>query len=325
MNAFTAPPPGWHNDQKAVWDAVDYLEAKTDNGRAVFRLAAPSLIDQAADDPVFFWEGERKVLGGVLGSWHQLSVGSCVSFGCGRAVQDLILWEIAAGASGETWPGHQVATEPIYGGSRVEIGGGALRGRGDGSVGAWAARWVKEYGVLIRKQYTVGNVAFDLTSYDEERCRLWGEQGCPDQLEPEARLHPVTAVAMVQNAGDLWAAIGGGKPCSVASNQGFTTTLVDGFCSPQGEWAHQMCFRGRFVHPTRGRSFVIQNSWGKYLSGAAQIRVQTAAGQQVVDLPDGCFGCDWETADRMVRQQDSFAYAGMKGWQGVKLTWNPLA
>ena len=41
-----------------------------------------------------------------------------------------------------------LSPEVIYGGSRVEIGGGRIRG--DGSIGAWAARWVRDYGVVPR-------------------------------------------------------------------------------------------------------------------------------------------------------------------------------
>lgn len=316
---FVPPAMGWVDDQVAVWAAVKALE-DGGNGPATFKAAAPRLLAAGAaeDDPVFFWDAEEKVLGRRLSSWDQKSVGSCVSFGCGRAVQDLMLWEIAA-LGDEEWPGAEVATEPIYGGSRVEVGNRQIRG--DGSVGAWAAKWVKDWGVLLRKVYG----QYDLTSYSESRCRQWGDAGCPDVLEPEAKKHPVTAVAMVQTGDEVWAAIGGGKPVSIASNQGFTTRLVNGFCEPSGEWGHQMCVRGRFVHPTRGRCGVIQNSWGNYLPGDRVIDVLVGGAVKKVELPEGCFATTLAVLDRIARQKDSFAYAGFAGWKTTKLTWNPLA
>lgn len=322
---FVPPPMGWIDDQNAVWAAAGRLET-AGNGPAVFAFAAPALkaAGVADDEPTFLWMAERKVLGRLLPSWDQKSVGSCVSFGCGRAVQDVLLQEVATGAG--TWPGAEVATEPIYAGSRVEVGGGQLSGS-DGSVGAWAAEWVRKWGVLLCREYDLGGQRYDLTTYSEARARQWGDAGCPDPLEPEARLHPVTATAMVRDAGELWAAVGGGKGVSVASSQGFAMSRdPDGFCAPAGVWMHQMCVRGKFVHPQRGKCFVIQNSWGNYLKSYASIRVRLPSGEMVVEpLPDGCFAVDWQTADRMVRQQDSWAFAGLKGWAAVRLTYNPLA
>lgn len=320
---FVPPPGGWVDDQQAVWATKERLE-KTGNGPAVFAFAAPHLKAAADDEPVFLWQAERTRFGKLLDSWDQGQTGACVSFGCGRAVQDVILVE--AEAAGASWPGAEVATEPIYGGSRVEVGGGQLRGS-DGSVGAWAADWVRKWGILLRQVYTEAAGTFDLTKYSESRARQWGDAGCPDPLEPEAKLHPVSAVALVRDAGELWAALGGGKGVSIASNQGFNYQRdADGFCAPSGVWMHQMCARGKFIHPTRGKCFVIQNSWGNYLTTNAAVRVKLPDGTQRTEpLPQGCFAVDWTVADRMVRQQDSWAYAGVKGWEPVKLTWNPLA
>lgn len=300
---------GWVPKPEEVWKTVKFLEEQTDNGPALFAQAAPNLMaDLDDEDPVFFWDFEEKVLGKRLNSWNQLQVGSCVAFGCGRAVQDLMLIQIAAG-SHELFPA-EVATEPIYGGSRVEVGGGQING--DGSVGAWAARWVKEWGVLLRQKYG----SYDLLKYDEARCRDYGRRGCPDPLEPEAKKHPVKSTAMVRTGDELWAALGAYKPVSVASMQGFTTTLREGYCEPSGQWAHQMFLRARFVSPKRGKSVVIQNSWGDgYLSGERFVDVQTKNGVMRVELPGGAFATTLATAHKMVSQEDSFAYAGLDGWK----------
>lgn len=300
---------GWVDDPAAVSAAV------ASAGIRPFADVAPRLYAAmgADDGPVFFWDAEQKVLGKVLPSWDQGQVGSCVSFGYGRGCQDLMLLEIAAGQP-EKWPGSEVATEPIYGGSRVEVGGGRING--DGSIGAWAAEWVRKWGVLLRQRYDAGGQTFDLSRYDEARCRQYGDRGCPDPLEPVARLHPVTDVAQVRTADELWAALGARKPVPVCSMQGFTTTLNGGFCEPSGQWAHCMAFRGRFVHPTRGKSVIVQNSWGGYLRGSREFQYVAADGAtKAGTLPEGCFCTTLAVAGRMCAAGDTFALAGLTGWE----------
>lgn len=298
---------GWVPDPIAVAETVAM------SGIQPFADVAPRLF--AADDPNaprFFWDAEAKVLGKVLPSWNQGQVGSCVSFGYGRAVQDLMLLEIVAGEP-EQWPGSEVATEPIYGGSRVEVGGGRING--DGSIGAWAAKYVKDWGILLRKRYSVLGSTFDLEKYDEARCRDYGRRGVPDALEPIAREHPVTEVAQVRTGDELWAALGAGKPVPVCSMQGFTTTRSGGFCEPSGQWAHCMTFRGRFMHPIRGRCVVIQNSWGSYLGGDSKFTYLDGGESKVGQLPEGCFCTTLAVAARMCAQGDTFALAGLRGWE----------
>lgn len=308
-------PNGWVDDPTEV-DVV--MEGLISEGQdPIFSSVAKSLLVRDDNHPVFFWEAEQKILGTVLPSWDQSSIGSCVSFGWGRGAQDLLLWEVAAGEQ-ETWPGFQIAREPIYGGSRVEVGGGRIRG--DGSIGAWAAKWVSEWGVLLYKKYEINGKVFDLSDgYRVDRCFQWGKNGVPNELEPEARIHPVSSVAMVMTGEECWAAIGAGKPVSLCSNQGFTTTLVEGFCQPSGVWAHCMVIRGRFIHPKHGKCFVIQNSWGNYLRGNNKIEV--VGRDEKVTLPEGCFATTLGVVSRMVAQRDSFSMAGLSGWTRIRLNW----
>lgn len=309
-DVFSPPSFGWRRDPQAVAEVCAAIEAR---GRLVALAdVAPHLIDDS-DDPVFFWDVEQSVLGGVLGSWNQGQVGTCVSFGYGRGAQDLILLEAAQDRS-EQWPGAEVATEPIYAGSRVEVGGGRISG--DGSVGAWAAEWLRRWGVVLRRVYG----PIDLRTYSESRSREWGRAGCPDSLEPIAREHPVAEIATVKSAAELWAALGARKPVPVCSDQGFTTTLEGGFCRPSGTWNHCMLFRGRFLHPQRGKSVVIQNSWGGYLSGERFIE---ATGRGKVHLPEGCFAVPLDVAGAMCSQGDTFALAGLRGWVKEKIDWTP--
>ncbi len=305
--------PGWIPNPPAVRAVLEDL--RREQGFAtwgeVFRDDSPSGDD---DGPRFFWAAEEKVLGSVQQSWDQKNIGSCVSFGWGRACNDLVLIQVANGE--DEYPGHPVATEPIYGGSRVEVGGGRVGG--DGSVGAWAAQWVNKWGLLFRQKYL--NDKYDLTSYDVSRCRSYGNKGCPDDLEPIAREHPVRSVAQVKSAAEAWQALGSGYPVAVCSNYGFQSPLKEGYCKRSGSWAHCMCFRGRFVHPERGKSFVVQNSWGNYLaSGDPYISVKGKA--EKMTLPEGCFAITEKDADGMCRQGDTFAASAFKGFPKRKLDW----
>jgi hypothetical protein len=141
---------GWRHDPVASARFVASLPHPT------FAEAAPHLQDTGTAQDVFAWDLEQRVLGRLISPWNQGSIGSCVAQGWGRAVQDLLLAQIALGNL-EQWPGAELCREAIYGGSRVEIGHESF---GEGSVGAWAADWVRRYGILLYQAYP----GFDLTS-----------------------------------------------------------------------------------------------------------------------------------------------------------------
>lgn len=309
---------GWVNDPAAVKLVTDAWEAR--GMIPTFAGAAPGLMREASDDrPVFFWDAELAVLGRQLDTWNQRQVGSCVGFGKTRSAQDLLLWEIAAGEP-EVWPGAELAPEVTYGGSRVEVGGGRVRG--DGSVGVWADEFLMRWGVVKRGR--VGGL--DLTEYDEITCRRLGRDGIPADVEAEAKLHPVKAAALVVNGEEAWAAVGGGKPVTLCSDQGFSMTLgSDGFCSPSGVWNHCMAVRGRFVSPKRGRSCVLGNSWADYLRGGSRTFEYVAEDGSVKtkQLPPGHFCVAINTIDRMCRQRDSSALAGFSGWKRTTIDYTP--
>jgi len=279
--------------------------------RPTFAQAAPFLKGTAENLDVFLWECEEKVLGKLLPA-HSQVIGSCVSHGWGRGVQDLMLADIAVRLENEKWVG-EVATEPIYAGSRVEIGGGQL-GNEDGSLGAWAAKWVSEYGILVRRKY--GNI--DLTRLDENLAKKWGNRGygVPDELEPIAKEHPVKEVTLVTSFEEARDLIGNWYPVPVCSMQGFTMTRdSSGFCRPEGTWAHCMVFRGCGIAKGNRPFLVCQQSWGESPTGPNIIVLES--GRQI-KLPQGCFGVDASVADRMLRGRDSFGVAGLKGFERRK-------
>lgn len=292
---------GWKPEPREVEAFVSRLE------RPLFALAAPDLKDTGDKKNVFLWEAEQAVLGKLLPA-HDQGIGDCVSHGWGRGVQDLLLVQIAFEKLREKFVA-QVATEPIYAGSRVEIGGGRISG--DGSVGAWAARYVKDYGILLRQKYD----RYDLSRYNPSTAKEWGRPraGVPDILEPIAREHPVQTVSLTTSYEEARDSIANGYPVPVCSMQGFAMQRErDGFCRPKGSWAHCMEFRGCFVAKGNRPGLALQQSWGESPTGPDVLTLEDG---REVKLPQGCFGVDADVANRMLsRDPDSYTISNYVGY-----------
>ncbi len=256
---------------------------------------------------------------------------NCVSHGWGRGAQDLMFLQLAEGSTPRPpdMPDFDVigsdgsetriygdkilhvATEPLYALSRVEIGGGRIGG--DGSVGGWAAKAVKQYGILLRKAY--GN--YDLSVYSGQKARKWGRRGAglPNELEPIAKEHPVKTCSLVTTDDEVIAALQNWYPIPVCSGQGFTTTRVQGWCKPRGSWAHCMVARG-ICTAKMGRNWevgvVIQQSWGQSPGGDGRVELKSG---RTIELPQGCFLITMGTFVRMLRQRDSFAISDLEGFK----------
>ena len=186
----------------------------------------------------------------------------------------------------------------IYGGSRVEIGGGRVRG--DGSVGAWAARFVKEYGIVPRDLYG----RYDLRIYSERLCREFGRYGVPDNLESLAKEHPVRDVARVTTWNECRAAIKNGYPVLVCSSQGFDLERdADGFSHPHGVWYHAMAVVG--VRGGKRAGGFLLNSWGPDVHSGPRVPK---------DAPVAGFWVEAKTLDRMLGQGDSWAFSKAVGF-----------
>lgn len=255
--------------------------------------------DTAGPDDVFLWDACRRVTGDLLPARDQGSVGACVGFGTAAAIEHLMC--VQAANSGEAF--RPLAPEIIYAGSRFEIGGNKIRG--DGSVGAWAARFVHEFGVLPRDRYR----DLDLSEYDVRRCRSLGASGVPDHLEPLAREHPVKAISNVRSFDECRAAIRNGYPLIVCSSQGFNFVRdADGFCEPHGTWMHCMAIVGVRGGPRPG-AFLL-NSWG----------ANTHRGPRGLGDPSPAgFWADAAVVDRMLRQGDSWAFSQFAGFPAQPL------
>ena len=235
-----------------------------------------------------------------------IGVHNCVAFGAERAINYTLCAQIANGDPSEHT---YMVQEAIYGLSRVEIGKREL-GRGDGSIGAWAADAVRKYGILKRGTYLDNK--YDLTKYNTTRCRDWGWNGLPDALEPVAKIYPVKETTLVTNWLDCKKALVQGYSLSVASDQGFSMRRNNnGICKAGGTWYHQMCICGYATIDGEeyGR---IDNSWGS--------NAHTGPTGPGNPGPEG-FYAHWKVIEYMLKQKDSFAFSGVTGFPLRKLRW----
>lgn len=250
--AIPTPQPsfGWVEDKEAVEQVSETLRFKvfSDTPAGQNQLELPSHVYQ--------WEVVREYVPDGPPCLNQNPVGSCVSFGTNNAIYRTMAYNRKVGNT-EEGP-HLLVEEVTYAGSRVEIGGGRIRG--DGSVGSWAATFANKYGFLPRGVYLNGK--YDLTTYSPSLCRKWGDAGVPDDLEPLVKEHYVGEITQVKSLESLKKALAQGYGVAVCSGQGFSMTRnAKGIASAQGSWAHCMCIDG--YHTEGGEDyFHIENSWG---------------------------------------------------------------
>lgn len=238
---------------------------------------------------------------------HKQGAPDCVSHAAALGCDTVAAVQIALQSLPYRWVG-ETATEPIYGGSRVEIGG--YDGMGGGSTGHWAAEWLQRFGILIRQKYPGG---FDFTTYSAQKAVEYGQSGCPDSLEPIAKLHPVKTTAICRSYSDMCDCIFNGSPVMVCSNVGFGNGQCrrdsEGFLTrKRAPWYHAMLLWG-YDDEYRRPGALCQNSWGyDWIFGPTR-------GPQ----PDGSFWIDADTVDVMLRQGDSFAFSGLQGFPRVDI------
>lgn len=282
---------GWVDDPDEVLGVAQDLRYPVFGDTPAGDIAEDKLPENA-----YLWDAARKVLGGLLPPRNQLKVGSCVAFGTARAVEYTMLCEIARG---EPESYLDLAEEVIYGGSRVEVGGGKIRG--DGSIGAWAARWVRDWGLVNRGIHA----GIDLREYNETRCRQYGSTGVPSDLEFIAKQFPVRTITQVKTTLDARKALAQGYGISICSMVGFEMTRnAKGISQRSGKWAHCMCVAGYAT--IDGKMFYrIDNSWG-----ANAHRGPVGPGNPG---PEG-FYCDEQTMADILGQNDSWAFSAVQGF-----------
>lgn len=290
---------GWIKDDEAVESICATLSHPDFSQTDAANLAEADLPKEC-----FLWKDALRVVKALhLKPEQQGNVGTCVSFGTARAIEYTNLIEIANGDQEEF---KYLCRPVIYGGSRVEIGGGKIRG--DGSIGAWAAKFVTSYGVIDQGRYA----GYDLAVYNPTLCRDWGNKGVPDVLEPYIKEHKVTNTTQVKTITDAQKALCQGYGISICSNQGFTTRRdANGICYPSGSWAHCMAITG-YTTIKDTLYMYIENSWGDYL-GTSNLAPNQAN--------YATFLAKHDVVARMLAQNDSWAFAGLNGFKKRKLDW----
>lgn len=224
----------------------------------------------------------------LTGSWNQRQQGDsdCTSQALATAIDGIKSVEILINGDLEEWVGETV-TESIYGGSRVQIGGGRLRGQG-GSYGSWVCEFAKQYGCVARQKY--GNI--DLSKYNVNTVRAWADSGVPKEILEQSKLHPIKSFSRINNYYEMIDSLANGYLGIICCNFGFTTVRdKDGFCNLEGVWPHAQCVCG-FDDTGARKGILIANSWGPYVQGIPRY-----------DEPRGMYYVDAEVFDKMCQQQ----------------------
>lgn len=275
-----------------VYDPAERDRIMADHGSPTFAVCASAAAESGKGKTRLLTDAVKQVIGRHL-VWRQ-EIGDCVSFGAAKAVTIAEALNVVAGRG--AWKG-EVATEPIYGFSRVEIGKRRL-GRGDGSVGLWAIEALHRLGTMFRQQYD----GVDLTNYSGSRAKQWGWEGVPDELEPVADDYLVVEFAQLSGWEDYRDAIWNGWPAFICSDWLPGTRDGDGFARRDGSGGH--CEAGVGMDDTGSRpGALIDGSWGAFSGPKGRF-----------DIPDSAYWCDASTIDsRIKRYNDSFC---IKTYQG---------
>lgn len=234
---------------------------------------------------------------------NQKHVGTCAAESSTLGAEFAAAIQIGLLKKNEEWRG-KFAVEITYAGARIEIGKGRVSARFDGTTVAECARFLNEYGVVLRKKY--GDL--DLSIHDPDLARRLGRPGVgvPDELEAIAKEHPVQTVALVSSWDEAADCIANGHPVVIGSNIGYSyKTDKDGFLPQLEEWWHAMLLMGIDRRQGKREGGLWANSWPeKWVSGP----------KHELGTPAGCFWADARYIDRAIKQGDAFALSNFKGF-----------
>jgi hypothetical protein len=265
-------------------------------------------------------------------AWKQgaQAIGDCVSWGSSLACTAILCKEAMRRNNPRLAPA-AAATESIYGGARVEALGKRSGGWSDGAFGLAAAKWVKNWGVLLRLDYSkqTGNPEHDLRKYNPDtpdgkgKAKSWGNWGNGGKedngaLDALAKHMPVREYSSCRGFEDVGRTIGDlAQPVTIGSGQGFDMTLDrDGFWHPSGSWAHLMVWLG-VRYGSRPGALLFQ-SWGPRTTKKTENKWPK-------EMPDNVAGCsgwvDADVVDRMCKKGDANALIGMAGFVEDTFDW----
>ncbi len=290
---------GWHDNPEQVQEVVS-------SARIPYLSGANGQIKGSGEGKnVVLTQIYEKVTGKVFPVLTQ-AIGDCTSFAMANALHCLMAAQILIEGKFGSIP-HLVATEYIYGVGRVFIANNAFRGN-DGSTGAATVQGAAKYGILLREKY--GNV--DLSTYDGNRARSYGDNGPPKELIPIAKQHLCKTYSLVDSYEQARDAIANGYPLVCCSSQGFTDYRdSEGFSKPSGKWEHALAAVG-VLEGQKRKGILIDNSWGNWNTGPL------TNGQ-----PQGSFFVDKSVfEDRMLSSRDSWVISNLDSYEAQDLDWN---
>jgi hypothetical protein len=244
-------------------------------------------------------------------------IGDCVSWGFMHLVDYIQAIEIYRDIEENTTPDQDygfedTATEVIYALSRHEIGRDQIRG--DGSVGAWAAKAISEIGTISRPQLE-RTLGLGQGKYSAQRAREWGRSGLPDDLEPIAKQHKIETVSLVSSVNDAAWHLEQGNPIAVCSNilfengsNGETRRDKQGFATPRGKGGHCMAVIG--IRWGQRPGACILNQWPP----------SAFSGPLDLDQPENSFWIELDILEKMLAQGDSWTASTFKGYPVRPLT-----
>jgi hypothetical protein len=300
----TAPPPyvsmGW-------WDDRDEVNSVKSTIPLAFR-DTPIWKDEDLPNQFYQWQVHKKVTGEPAPEKNQNPTGSCVGFGATTAVERSLVCSIAAGSMNYQFT--HFSEEATYAISRVNVGNGRLRGQ-DGSIGAWAAKGMMDFGMLPAKNYAQG----DFSKYDPNRCRQLGDRGLPASLIDECKNFKVGSAVQLKTWTDAKKALANGHGVFVCSMIGFTAHRdSNGICQPSGRWGHCMCLDGFHTDANGRECGHFDNSWdGVYHTGPVGWGSPSKTG----------FWADARVIGQMISENDSWAVSAVKGFpkQRIEIDW----
>jgi len=266
---------------------------------------------QTFPDVQGLWDGKttinhelaaRKVLGDWLPAHAQRS-GTCGGHAGGGGAELLQCVLIALGKRGVFKP---VSHAWLYYLARREFG---MIGRGDGVAGGSIPPAMSKYGVLHRQESD--DPRWDGAEVDRV-ADAWGAgrlgRADGDRLAGLARDNLVTSSAPVRSAAELADGIAAGGVGVCSDVQGYTMSRdADGFCRPQGTWAHYHVRSSVVVLPNGRKGFGYRQSWGKSIP----------SGPPLDGHPPNTFGVDWNLQDRLCRSGEVHVVFGMPLWEEI--------
>lgn len=310
-------PTGWIDDPQAVQAYIAERAAAGDS--CAIGDARPDLVGywsrvvQSGVFAVLLFEAEKAVLGEYLPADSQRR-GTCVGRGTYRAAQTGY-WDAIAERR-IVAKAERIAYEPIYGGSRVQIGGGSLSG--DGSVGAWAAKWCHQYGIIPRGVYD----GIDLTRDREDLAVEWGTRGrgVPRSIAALGNGHECDAYHVTSPTllADVTAARYASAICS--SHQQADVRDSNGECGYKGPTAHCEAIVGVYMRRSwdgnpatiyEHTGFVDQQSWGNIPSGPDTLRFYKGDAK----LRQGAYGTPMSAMRKRLPTGETWAFRLRDGWR----------